>query len=147
MRRIFLLFFATFISVTSTGASSQTGLALNLLCQINGEITGISSSPNPVTNIPIKGSMSILVENGFIVLSDTNNYFSEKMPAKIEDDRIFAWAQWKSEDEAENKLSVEVNRNTGMLSVSKEKFFRKSSILLNAKASGNCEKLVNRRKF
>jgi hypothetical protein len=143
MKKLSLLGLFLFIS---TFSHAQTGLTLNLLCQISGEITGISSGPNPLTKIPISGSMSILVENGFIISSDTNNYFSEKMPAMIEPDRIFGFNQWK-EGDAENKLSIEVNRNSGMLSVSKEKFFRQSSILLNAKASGTCEKLANRRKF
>jgi hypothetical protein len=146
MKKIFLLSLITYLSMVSTNLIAQTPLTLNLLCQINGEITGISSSPNPLTKVPISGSMSILVENGFIVSSDTNNYFSSKVPATIESDRIFGFAQWR-DDDAENKLVIDVNRNTGMLRVSKEKTLMKASIFLDAKASGSCEKMANRRKF
>lgn len=134
------------LAVATSNVYAQTPLMLNLLCQINGEITGISASPNPVPKIPINGSMSILVENGFIQSSDTNNYFSAKIPASIDSDRIYGWAQWR-EDDAENKLLIDINRNTGMLRVSKEKTFMKASIFIDAKASGSCEKLASRRKF
>ena len=146
-KRIYSIFLTVGMLAFSTSSNAQAGASLNLLCQVNGEITGISASPNPMPKIPINGAISVLVENGFIDISDTNNYFSAKMPVKIETDRIFGGAQWRGEDDADNKLLIEINRNTGMLRVSKEKSFIKSSIFLDAKASGNCEKLANRRKF
>jgi hypothetical protein len=133
------------LSIFSLSVYSQTTVSLNLLCPINGEITAISA--NPISNIPIKNSlMSVLVENGVITTSDSNNYFVAKIPASIENDRIFGWTQW-ADSISTRKLSIEINRNTGMVRIVKESSFTNPFIESTASASGVCEKLANRRKF
>ena len=92
--------------------------------------------------------MSVLVEKGMISISDGNNYFSNKMRAVVSEDTIVASDEWKQGDNENRKQYVEINRNTGMVRVTKDlTFYGSPTILIEAKASGNCEKLANKKKF
>ncbi|WP_157799264.1 hypothetical protein [Polynucleobacter brandtiae] len=134
------------LMLSSFSTSGQSTVSLNLLCQINGEITSMAVSG--VTTVPIKDTtMSILVEKGVISISDGQNYFSNKMRAAFSQDTIFASDEWKQGDNDNRKQYLEINRNTGMVRVTKDITFENPTIVLSAKASGNCEKLANKKKF
>ena len=116
------------------------------MCVVNGEISSMSAGG--VTNVPIKDlPMSVLVEKGVISISDGSNYFSNKMPASIDENRIFGSSEWSQGDGDKRKQYIEVNRNTGMVMVKKDISFGNPTIILQASASGNCEKLANKKKF
>jgi hypothetical protein len=106
---------------------------------------------NGVTNTPIKDvAMSVLVENEVISISDGNNYFSNKMRALVGADTISASDEWKQGENDKRKQYIEINRNTGMVRVTKDITLNSPAyptVILQAKASGNCEKLVNKKKF
>ena len=91
--------------------------------------------------------MSIFVENGTITISDGNNYFINKMRALVEADRISGYEAWKPGDNDERKQSIEINRNTGMVRVVKDIYFSNPTSIIKVNASGNCEKLANKKKF
>jgi len=144
MKKLSLLFLTPLI--ISGICYAQPVTSLNLICQINGEITSMGGSG--VTNIPINNlAMSVLVEKGVISISDGNNYFSNKMRAVVGDDTIFASDEWKQGENENRKQYIEINRNTGMVRVTKDINFYNPTIILLAKASGNCEKLANKKKF
>ena len=144
MKKYFLLSIALlFIGINSF---AQSGTSLNLMCVVNGEISSMSTGG--VTNVPIKDlPMSVLVEKGAITISDGSNYFSNKMPALIDENRIFGSSEWSQGDGDKRKQYIEVNRNAGMVMVKKDISFGNPTIILQASASGNCEKLANKKKF
>ncbi|MBU3617325.1 hypothetical protein [Polynucleobacter sp. JS-Polo-80-F4] len=130
----------------SINGFAQSGTALNLMCVVNGEISSMSGGG--VTNVPIKDlPMSVLVEKGVISISDGSNYFSNKMAALVEENRIFGSDTWKQGDNDDRKQYIEINRNTGMVKVVKDISFSNPTVILKASASGNCEKLANKKKF
>jgi hypothetical protein len=130
----------------SINCFAQTGASLNLMCVVNGEISSMSTGG--VTNVPIKDlPMSVLIEKGIISISDGNNYFSNKMAALVEENRIFGSDTWKQGDNDDRKQYIEINRNTGMVKVVKDISFSNPTVILKASASGNCEKLANKKKF
>lgn len=138
------------ISITlffiATNSFAQSVASLNLICVINGEISSMSTGG--VTNVPIKDlPMSVLVEKGVISISDGSNYFSNKMAALVEENRIFGSDTWKQGDNDDRKQYIEINRNTGMVKVVKDISFSNPIVILKASASGNCEKLANKKKF
>ena len=138
-----LLFATLFLHIN---CYAQQAISLNLICQINGEITGMAR--NGVTTIPIKNtSMSVLVEQGIISISDGENYFSNKMSALVYEDTISASKDWKEGENENRKQHIEINRNTGMVRIAKEINIYSPTIVLQGKASGNCEKLLNKKKF
>jgi hypothetical protein len=125
---------------------AQTATSLNLVCQINGEITSLSV--NGVNTIPIKDlAMSVLVEKGVLTISDGKSYFSNKMRALVGTDTISGSDEWKQGENDNRKQYIEINRNTGMVRVTKDINFQNPVIILKAEASGNCEKLANKKKF
>lgn len=138
-----IIFGALFLQINSY---AQSEISLNLICQINGEMIGISK--NGVTTVPIKNtSMSVMVEQGIISISDGENYFSNKMSALVYEDTISASREWMQQDNEKRKQYIEINRNTGMVRITKDIYVNDPSIILQAKASGNCEKLIHKKKF
>ena len=91
--------------------------------------------------------MSVLVEKGVLTISDGKSYFSNKMSALIGVDAISGRYEWKQGENDNRKQYIEINRNTGMVRVTKEINFNNPVIIMNAEASGNCEKLANKKKF
>lgn len=143
MKTILPLSLLLFASLSSY---AQTQVSLNLICQINGEITSMGS--NGVTTVPIKElAMSVLVDKGLLSISDGSNYFSNKLPAQIEANRILGTALWTPKDGEDRSQYIEINRNTGMVQVVKNINYSNPTIILKASASGNCEKLANKKKF
>ena len=144
MNKLLILLLTTIFTNSICFAQSTT--SLNLICQINGEITTLST--NGVSTIPIKDvSMSVLVEKGVLTISDGKSYFSNKMSALIGVDTISGRNEWKQSENDNRKQYIEINRNTGMVRVTKEINFNNPVIVMNAEASGNCEKLANKKKF
>lgn len=105
-------------------------------------------SVNGVDTVPIKDlAMSVLVEKGALSISDGSSYFSNKLPAQIEENRILGTALWTPKTGEDRSQYIEVNRNTGMVQVVKTINYSNPTIILKASASGNCEKLANKKKF
>jgi hypothetical protein len=101
-----------------------------------------------VSNVPIKDlAMSVLVEKGVISISDGNNYFSNKMQAVIDENKILGYDTWKQGKDDDRKQYIEINRNTGMVQVVKDISFSNPTVILKANASGACDKLANKKKF
>ena len=143
MNKIYL---TCLLFIASIHSYAQTPLSLNLICQINGEIT--SMSLNGVDTVPIKDlAMSVLVERGALSISDGSNYFTNKLPAQIEENRILGTALWTPKTGEDRSQYIEINRNTGMVQVVKTINYSNPTIILKASASGNCEKLANKKKF
>lgn len=116
------------------------------MCQINGEISSLSA--NGVSTIPIKDvAMSVSLEKGVMTISDGKNYFSNKIRALVTPDTISGGDEWTQGENDRRKQFIEINRNSGMVRVTKEITFQNPVILMTAEASGNCEKLTNKKKF
>lgn len=144
MKKLLLLLLTSFLA--NKICSAQPAISLNLICQINGEITSLSA--NGVNTIPIKDvTMSVLVEKGILSISDGKNYFSNKMKVLIGTDTISGSDEWKQGENENRKQYIEINRNTGMVRVTKDINFYNPVTILKAEASGNCEKLANKKKF
>ena len=93
--------------VASNHSHAQTPLSLNLICQINGEIT--SMSVNGVDTVLIKDlAMSVLVERGALSISDGSSYFSNKLPAQIEENRILGTALWTPKTGEDRSQYIEI---------------------------------------
>jgi hypothetical protein len=144
MNKLLTLLLTVFFANSICFAQSAT--SLNLICQINGEISTLSA--NGVNTIPIKDvAMSVLVEKGVLTISDGKSYFSNKMNALIGIDTISGSDEWKQGENDNRKQYIEINRNTGMVRVTKDINFNNPVIIMKAEASGNCEKLANKKKF
>jgi len=116
-----------FILFSST-SNAEPFKELNLICQINGKIFGTNGQNS--TSVEIKELMSIAVEKNTITPNDDERYFSIPVVKITSEDRFFGKTNWESENGATNTFSIDINRNTGTVVVSKEIINAKYSLIM-----------------